>query len=289
MNVKNVLKKYAVITAACIIYALGYTCFLSPNQLAPGGMSGLAVILAEFIPIDNGIIILCLNLPLLVGGAIVFGSAFFFSTIYATVVSSLAITAVSFLPAVFQPLTDDLLTAGLAGGVLTAVGMGLIFRQGATTGGTDIIVRLVQKKFPHMKSGVLFLVVDSIIVALSALVFGNINLALYAAIALFTNTRVFDAVLYGTNAARLLLIITGEPEEVIRQATQDLDLGITVLEARGGYTGTEKTMLVCAVKKRMFPRMKKLVLSIDSGAFIIVSSADEIYGEGFLSHADAGE
>ena len=252
-------------------------------------MSGLAVILAEFIPIDNGIIILCLNLPLLVGGAIVFGSAFFFSTIYATVVSSLAITAVSFLPAVFQPLTDDLLTAGLAGGVLTAVGMGLIFRQGATTGGTDIIVRLVQKKFPHMKSGVLFLVVDSIIVALSALVFGNINLALYASIALFTNTRVFDAVLYGTNAARLLLIITGEPEEVIRQATQDLDLGITVLEARGGYTGTEKTMLVCAVKKRMFPRMKKLVLSIDSGAFIIVSSADEIYGEGFLSHADAGE
>ena len=256
------IKKYSVITAACVIYALGYACFLSPNQLAPGGISGLAVVLGEFIPIDEGIIILCLNTPLLIAGAIVFGSQFFFSTIYATVISSLFISAASYLPDVFLPLTGDLLTAGLAGGVMTAVGMGLIFRQGATTGGTDIIVRLIQRGVPHIKTGVLFMAVDSCIVVLSAVVFGNVNLALYAAVALFANTKVFDAILYGTNSARLLLIITTKPQEIIAQATQTLDMGITVIEARGGYTGSEKTMLVCAVKKPVFPRMKKLVLTI---------------------------
>lgn len=275
-------KKYSVITAACAVYALGYACFLSPNRLAPGGISGLAVVLGEFIPVDKGLIILCLNAPLLIVGAIVFGSHFFFSTIYATVVSSLFISAASYLPAMFLPLTEDLLTAGLAGGVMTAVGMGLIFRHGATTGGTDIIVRLIQRKLPHIKTGAIFMVVDSCIVALSAIVFGNVNLALYAAIALFANTTVFDAVLYGTNSARLLLIITTRPEEIITQATQALDMGITVIDSRGGYTGTENTMLVCAVKKRVFPRVKKLVLTIDPASFIIVSSADEIYGEGFI-------
>lgn len=280
------VKKYSMITAACVIYALGYACFLSPNQLAPGGMSGLAVVLGEFIPIDEGIIILCLNTPLLIAGAIVFGSQFFFSTIYATVVSSLFISAASYLPEMFLPLTGDLLTAGLAGGVMTAVGMGLIFREGATTGGTDIIVRLIQRKVPHIRTGALFLVVDSCIVALSAVVFGNINLALYAAIALFANTKVFDAILYGTNSARLLLIITSKPEEIIAQATQPpLELGVTVVESRGGYTGAENTMLVCAVKKPVFPKMQKLVLTIDPAAFIIVSSADEIYGEGFIPPA----
>lgn len=276
------IKKYAVITAACVAYALGYACFLSPNRLAPGGASGLAVALGEFLPFDKGLMILCLNLPLLVAGALVFGRRFFFSTIYATVVSSLFISAASLLPSFFRPLTEDLLTAGLAGGALTAVGMGFIFREGATTGGTDILVRLIQRRVPHLRAGAVFMAVDSCIVALSAVVFGDVDLALYAAVALFVNTRTFDAVLYGTNSARLLLIVSSRPEEIVSQATRTLDMGVTVIEARGGYTGAEKTMLVCAVKKTAFPRMKKLTTTIDPAAFIIVASADEIYGKGFI-------
>jgi len=280
------LKRFLIITSACAVYALGYACFLSPNQLAPGGISGLSVILAEFIPVDNGIIILCLNLPLLAAGAFVFGKRFFLSTVYATVISSLFISAASFLPPVFRPLTNDLLTAGLAAGVMIAVGMSLIFRQGATTGGTDIIVRLLMRKMPHIKMGALFLTVDSCVVALSAVVFGNIDLALYAAVSLFASTRVFDSILYGTNSARLLLIITKKPEEVIEKATRTLLMGITVIEARGGYTGSALTMLVCAVKKPAFPAMKRLLAEVDPEAFTIVSSADEIYGEGFLSRGN---
>lgn len=276
------IKKYGVITVACAIYAFGYTCFLDPNLLAPGGVSGLAVILARFLPVDNGVIILCLNIPLLIAGAVVFGRTFIVSTIYATVVSSLMISACSFLPPAFLPVTDDLLTAGLAGGILTAIGMGLIFRCGATTGGTDIIVRLIHRKAPYIKSGAIFLIVDSTVVALSALVFGNINIALYAAISLYANSRLFDVVLYGANTARLMLIITARPDEVVEQATHLLDVGVTVIEARGGYTGSENTMLVCAVKKRLFPRLRKLVQKVDPAAFMIVSSADEIYGEGFV-------
>ncbi len=277
-------KQLPVITAACVVYAMGYACFLAPNHLAPGGISGLAVILSHFFGVDNGILILALNLPLLAVGALVFGRRFFLSTAYATVVSSLFISAAALLPPQFRPVTDDLLTAGLSGGVLTAVGMGLIFRAGGTTGGTDIIVRLIGRRLPHIKTGVLFLAVDSLIVTLSAMVFGNIDLALYAAVALFVSTRVFDAVLYGTNAARLLLIVTEAPECVIGQATDVLGLGVTVLEARGGYTGEARTVLICAVKKPVFPAMRRLVLSVDPRAFLIVASADEIYGAGFLSH-----
>ncbi len=274
-------KQIPLITAACVIYAAGYACFLAPNHLAPGGISGLAVILSHLTGLNNGILILALNLPLLLIGAFAFGFRFFFSTLYATLISSTFISAAAFLPSGFLPVTKDLLTAGLAGGVLTAAGMGLIFRAGATTGGTDIIVRLIGKRLPHIKTGMLFLVVDSCVVTLSAIVFGNIDLALYAAVALVTNTRVFDAVLYGTNAARLLLIVTATPTEVIKQATRKLELGVTVLDARGGYTSQARTVLVCAVKKRAFPAMKRLTLTVDPGAFLIVTSADEIYGTGF--------
>lgn len=278
------LKRYTAITAACVIYAVGYACFLSPNHLAPGGVSGLAVILGEFVPVSKGIIILLLNLPLLIVGAAVFGSRFLFSTMYASVVSSLLISAASCLPAGFLPVTDDLLTAGLAGGALIAVGMGLIFRQNATTGGTDIIVSLIRRKIPHVRTGVIFLAVDSFVVVLSAAVFGDVDLALYAAVSLFVSTKVFDAVLYGTNSARLLLIITRCPEKVIGDAAKTLKIGITAVRAKGGYTSEEKTMLVCAVRKAAFPAVKEWVLSVDPEAFIIVSSADEIYGKGFISH-----
>jgi len=278
------LKRCAIITAACAVYAIGYACFLSPNHLAPGGVSGLAVILGEFVPLNQGIIILCLNIPLLAAGAITFGKDFLVSTLYATVVSSLFISIASLLPSDFLPPTHDLLTAGLAGGVLTAVGMGIIFRQSATTGGTDIIVRLIQKKLPHLRTGILFLTVDSIVVALSAAVFGNINLALYAAISLFAATKVFDAVLYGTNAQRLLIIITNNPKKIIDAAAKPLNIGITVAETRGGYTGEPNTMLICAVRKTVFPAVKQTVLAADPAAFLIVSSADEIYGIGFISH-----
>ena len=276
-------KKYAAITAACAVYAFGYACFLSPNRLAPGGVSGLAVILGRFLPIDSGIIILCLNIPLLAAGFFVFGKVFLFPTLYATVVSSLFISAASFLPAGLLPVTGDLLIAGAAGGVLLGAGIGWIFRLGATTGGTDIVVRLLTRKLPHIRSGFFFLAVDSLVVILSAIVFGHADLALYAALSLFVSTKVFDAVLYGTNTARLLLIITAKPAEVIAEATKKLDLGITVLEAKGGYTGTSNTLLVCAVKKPAYPAMRQLVQRQDPAAFMIVASADEVYGTGFLS------
>ena len=282
---KNV-KSFLLITLGCVLYSVGFVLFISPNHLAPGGVTGISVILSKFIPLGEGTLILLMNIPLLIIGLWKFGKSFLVQTVYATVVSALMMEGVSYVVSV-APVnlipTTDLLLAGIVGGVVVGCGMGLIFRCGGTTGGTDIIVKLVRLRYPHIRTGKMFIIFDAMVVAASAIAFRNVEIALYAALTLVSTSLSIDYVLYGTDGARLVYIITDKHDEISKKLLA-LDVGVTVMKGIGAYTGNDKDVLMAAVRKQAFPKVRQTVSEIDEESFMIVSSASEIFGKRFKRH-----
>lgn len=277
---KGIMLRYAAIIAGCLVYAAGIAIFLDPNGLAPGGVTGIAIMISYATKIPTGTLVLIINIPLLIIGAWKFGRGFLMYTAVSTVLSSLMI---NWLSAISLGITDKLL-CGIVGGALLAVGMGIVFKCGGTTGGSDILVKLLRLKYRHLRTGTLFAVTDTIIVAVSALVFKNIENALYAGIALAVSSMVLDLVLYGPDEAKSVFIISDRAEDVAKRILEELDIGVTYLQGRGAYTGAEKQVLLCAMRKALFPKVRNIVQQEDPEAFMIVSSATEIFGEGFKDH-----
>lgn len=267
------------------MYAVGIACFLDPNRLIPGGVSGLSIMISHLVDwVGTGALIFILNVPLLIAGLIKFGKNFLFSTVYVTALSSVAIDLIGHLAAKHLPITDDLLLSALAGGSLMAVGLGLVLRGGGTTGGTDIVTKFLRLRFKHVKTGNIYLMVDSAVILTSAIVFRDIEGALYAAFSLIVSTRVLDLVLYGGDSAKLVYIISERADEIAGRLMLELNLGATYLEGRGAYTGEQKNVLMCAAHRRSFPKIRALVSQVDDMAFMIVGSAQEIFGKGFKNH-----
>ena len=181
----------------------------------------------------------------------------------------------------YDALTDDPLLAALAGGVLMACGVGMIFKTGATTGGMDIIIKIIRQKYRHLKTGFLFQCTDIIIVGISGLVFRDLNIALYALLAVLICGRTLDYVLYGNDEARMIYIITGRPEAIGRKLLQDVEVGVTYFQGKGGWTGEEKQVIFCIVRKQLSPQVEEITKHEDPSAFMIITSASEIYGEGY--------
>lgn len=274
---KRKLQNYLIITAASVLYAVGISLFLDPNNLAPGGVTGIAIILNRLIGVKTGTLILLLNIPLILLGIWKFGWRFIVSTSY-------AILAVSIATDVLAPMgaaTNDRLLAAVAGGSLVAIALGLVFRAGATTGGMDIVVKVLRLKYPHMKTGSLFLVSDVIVASCSGLLFGDLNIVLYALIAVFVMSRVMDMVLYGMDEAKLLYIISDMPEQITDRILTEIDIGVTYLKGEGAYSSHDKKVIMCVTKKQQAPRIEEIVKVEDPRAFMIVTSASEIYGEGY--------
>lgn len=274
---KRICMDYVVITGACVLYGIAISLFLDPNNIAPGGVSGIAIMLNRLTHIETGTMILIINIPILLVGLWKFGLRFLISTIYATAVSSLFTNFFAGYPV----FTRDPLLAAVAGAALVAVALGLIFKCGATTGGTDIIVKLLRLKFPHLKTGRLFLLVDMMIVLISAFVFKNTDTALYALLAVMMMSVIFDAVLYGTDGAKLIYIISDNWQEISSRILEELDVGVTYLEGEGAYSNMKKRVIMCVVRKQIAPQIEEVVKEEDGDAFMIVSSAAEIYGEGY--------
>lgn len=274
------IKKYTIITAATFVYAVGVSLFIDPNDMAPGGLTGVAIILNRLVPVSTGTLILLLNIPILIFAVWKFGMSLTISTIYATVWTSIFTNILSSVGAA----TDDKLLAAVAGGILQAVAIGVIFRAGATTGGVDIIVKALKLKLPHLKTGNLFLMIDAVVVTVSGIVFRNINAALYAAVVVGCCSVTLDVVLYGRDEAKLLYIISDKPEQITKRILEELDIGTTYINGRGAYSGTEKQVIMCAMKKTVFPRAEKIVREEDPDSFMIVTSATEIFGEGYKSY-----
>lgn len=266
-----------LIAAASIVYAAGVSLFLDPNNLAPGGVTGISVILNRLSGVETGTWYFLLNVPIVLLGIWKFGWRFIVKTAYAIVMTSVFTNLLSG----YGALTDDPLLAALAGGVLMACGVGMIFKTGATTGGMDIIIKILRQKYRHLKTGFLFQCTDIIIVGISGLVFRDLNIALYALLAVLICGRTLDYVLYGNDEARMIYIITRNPEEIGRKLLEDVEVGVTYLQGRGGWTGEEKQVIFCIVRKQLSPQVEEIAKQEDPAAFMIITSASEIYGEGY--------
>lgn len=273
----RIIRHLILIAAASIVYAAGVSLFLDPNNLAPGGVTGVSVILNRLSGIETGTLYFLLNVPIVLLGIWKFGWRFIIKTAYAIFMTS----AFTNLLSGYDALTDDPLLAALAGGVLMACGVGMIFKTGATTGGMDIIIKIIRQKYRHLKTGFLFQCTDIIIVGISGLVFRDLNIALYALLAVLICGRTLDYVLYGNDEARMIYIITGRPEAIGRKLLQDVEVGVTYFQGKGGWTGEEKQVIFCIVRKQLSPQVEEITKQEDPSAFMIITSASEIYGEGY--------
>lgn len=276
-SIKTHVKDYLIITIASVFYGLAISQFLDPNDIAPGGVSGLAMIINRIINIEVGTLILMINIPILLLGLHKFGFKFIISTIYATFMGSVFTNILAKYP----PVTTDPLLATIIGSAIASIAIGFIFKAGATTGGTDIIVKVLRLRFPHLKTGRLFLICDMIVVILSAFVFENTDSALYAAIGVFLMSIVFDIVLYGADGAKLIYIISNDWQSIATRLLMELDVGVTYLEGEGAYSNEKKRVIMCVVRKQIAPHVEEIVKEEDGTAFMIISSAAEIYGEGY--------
>ncbi len=268
---------YLLMTAACGIYAVGVSLFLDPNSLAPGGVTGISIILNRITSLETGTWIFLLNIPILAVGMWRFGFRFILSTVYCTSLTSLFTNVLSG----YDPVTDDLFLAAVVGSSLIAVGMGLVFKAGSTTGGMDIVVKLLRLKMPFMKTGSLFLTLDAVVVTASALLFRDIERALYAGMAIFITSVVLDVVLYGRDGAKLIYIISDHHEIITKRLLEELDIGVTYVNGSGAYSGREKSVIMCVIRKNLSPKAEEIVKEEDPLAFMIITSATEIYGEGY--------
>ncbi len=276
---KRRIFKLIAIALASIVYGIGVGMFLDPNNLAPGGFTGIAIIINHYFPVSVGTLFLILNIPVMILAVYKFGGKFILSTAYAVLMVSLSTNFFS----KFGAATTDPLLAAIAGAVLLSIGIGIIFKEGATTGGSDIIVKCLRIRFKHIKTGVLFLSIDALVVAASAIAFEDLDTALYAGIALVISSIVMDMVLYGMDEAKLIYIISEKPDIIAVRIMQELDIGATFIEGRGAYSNTNKQVIMSVIKKQTAPQLEEIVKQEDPAAFMIVTKATEIYGEGYKS------
>ena len=285
----KILKQYLIITVGCILFALGIALFLDASKMASGGVTGLSIILSHITPFKmTGIWILILNVPLIILGAVSFGRYFVISTLYSTVLSSLLVELFAFLLKDFLPFTDDIIISGVCGGGISGIGMGIIYKMGSTTGGTDILVKVLRKRFRYIKMGIISLIIDIIIIGISFIFFKDFSLLFYTALSLVVMSLSMDWVIYGTESAKLVYIITDDEHapQICEKILKELDVGATYIDGKGAYTGNHRQIIMCAIKKVQYPRLCDYIHEIDPRAFTIVSSAKEIYGEGYKDHKD---
>ena len=272
------VRSCGIITLGAVIYALAFDWFVAPNQIAMGGVTGLAQIVNALVPVlPVGVLSILVNVPLFLAGWRLLGGRLLVSSLYAMAVSSLAIDVIAWMHT-FPPM--DPILATLYGGAGMGVGLGLVFSQGATTGGTDIIGKLLKLKFPWLPIGKLVMIPDMVVVILAAVVFGTVNAALYGLIQMYLLSNVMDMILYGWDTSRVAYIITDRWEETV-QGLLDMNRGVTLLQGKGAYTGAEKQVLLVAFRQREIVPIKRMLREIDPKAFFIVCDAHEILGEGF--------
>lgn len=279
-SIKRQVFDYICITIASLVYAVGVALFIDPSNLAPGGLTGIAIIVSRLSGIETGTLIFILNVPIVLVGFWKFGWKFMLSTFYCVVMTSVFTN----LLAPFGAATNDILLAAIAGGALVAASIGVVFKCGATTGGTDIIIKLLRRRFPHLKIGALFMLTDATIVTVSAFVFRDLDAALYAAITVVITSLVMDVVLYGRDEAKMIYIISDHSGTITTRLLEELDIGVTHIEGTGAYSGKEKKVIFCVMRKTLAPRVEQIVREEDTDAFMIVSSATEIFGEGYKSY-----
>ena len=260
------------------LIAAGLVLFTIPNNIAPGGVSGLATALAYITPVTVGIWTLLLNVPLIVLSWWKLG----FRPLLKTIVTTLLLSALIDVFGLFLPqYTNNVLLAAVLGGVLSGVGMGIIFVRGATTGGTDLISLLLNRAFPNLSVGSLLLIVDTLVVVFAVFVFRDIEVALYSIVTIFVNSRTIDAIMQGVDHAKVIYVVTERGDDILSLLADDLGRGVTILQGRGGYTKRDKHVLMLVTHRNSFAQTLKAIKTVDKKAFLFVTDATEVHGEGF--------
>lgn len=273
---------FAKIIAGCALFGVGFSLFLEPNDLNAGGISGLAMMLVHLVGFGSvGTITMLMNLPLFIVGGIKVGRKFFVGSLVGMAASSLLLDAFSLLP---HPATEPLLAA-LYGGLLCGIGLGIVFSTGASTGGSDIVVRLLKMKYENVPIGTINIIFDAVVIVLTGLVFWDVSKALYSGVTIFVSGQVIDAVVYRFDYSKVALIISKEHEAISREIGIKLDRGATYLHGEGSYSGNEMKVILTVVKKQQVAELKRLVMEIDSSAFVVVQEAHQVLGEGFSHYS----
>lgn len=266
-----------------IFFAVELNCFTNPNGIAPGGVSGVAVMLNHLFNLPLGSVIFAINIPLLILAWFYLGHSFALHSLKTILIQSLVIDGLGlYLPA----YTGDHILAALFGGVCSGLAISLIFRRGSTSGGTDIISRLIQLRWPFMPIGRIMVCVDALVVISSMIVFWNIETGLYALIAIFVSGRVVDTIMGGVNMGRMVLVISEQHTEIARDIISEMNRGVTLLEAQGAYSGLGRKVVLCAVRITEYPRLQAIIKRHDPHAFLITTNVNEVLGEGFSSITD---
>ncbi|HJG85925.1 YitT family protein [Pseudoflavonifractor capillosus] len=278
----NLVWSYFMITLASAIYAVGFNWFYVPNDIAFGGITGVGQIINAILPwAPIGTVVIILNIPLFILGWRLLGGHLLLSSLYAMAVSSVFIDIVN---GIWTFEAMDSMLACVFGGVFMGASLGMVFQQGATTGGTDLIARLLKLKITWLPMGKLLIATDMVVIVASAIAFGSVYSALYGVVALYIAGIVMDRMLYGLDSAKVAYIISDRFKEIADVLVNDLDRGVTILQGQGGYSGAEKKVLMCAFKQRQIVSIKKMVKELDPSAFIIVCDAHEVLGDGFREY-----
>ena len=278
----NYISVAAKILFGCGVFSLGFNLFLIPNGLNAGGISGLAMLFVRLTNIGTiGLVTTLINLPLFAVGGMKVGKKFFFGSLLGMLLSSVLIDLLSIIP---TPQTEPLVGA-IYGGVLCGFGLGIVFSQGASTGGSDIIVRLLKLKWQNVPIGTIAMGFDLGVVVLTGLAYRNIGMALYSGVAIYISGKVIDAVVYRFDYSKVALIISKDHASIAAVIATELDRGVTYLSGEGYYSGTPTKVILTAVKKQQLAELKKLVVQIDPDAFIIVQEAHQVLGDGFSRYS----
>ncbi len=269
-----------LIAAAAAIYSVGLVAFISPNNIAPGGATGIAIIVSELTELPVGMLIAAINVPLIIAGFFLLNKKIMIKTL----ISVLLISVMTDYVLVDMPLYDmenaEGILAAVFGGVLTGAGIGLTYAREATSGGTDIVAKIINRFRPDFKLGQIQFAADAVVILAGLLVFRDLNAALYAVIVVFVQAKLVDALVYGGQASRFLLIFSQHPQEIADKLLKQ-DRGVTLLQGKGAYSGEERPVIATAVYKSDYVKVKRLIKETDPSAFIITTGAAEVLGEGF--------
>ena len=265
--------------AGSLLMAIGIFCFMETADIAPGGVSGVAIMLKYLFGVPVGFMSLCINVPLLILAWKYKGRAFTVKTLktllFNTVLLDLVVTPY------FPQYTGDRMLGSIFGGLFMGAGLALIFMRGSTTGGTDILSYLLELKFPHIPIGTMLMFIDFVILSASVMVFGNIETGLFGMVALFCQTKVIDGVIYGMDKGKAVMIMSPRNQAIANRVLEEIDRGATFLNGRGVYSGKDMEVLYVVVRAPEFHRLKEIVREEDPRAFMTVADASQILGEGF--------
>lgn len=258
----------------------GFSFLTYPNSIVSGGVTGIGQIINLLTGLPVGVLVMLMNIPLFLVAWKKFGTRFIVFSLIGMLSNSLFIDLFNSLQ---RSLTNDMLLAAFFGGAVKGLGLGIIYYQGATTGGADIAARFLRRRYPYINFGTLSLCLDAVVVAAFTLVFRRVDSALYTVIAMFVASKVVNLILYGMSNSGVCYIVTVEPRKIAESIGSQLERGATILRGEGAYSGSERDVILCVVKRSQIPALRRIVAETDRGAFVIVTESHEVFGKNFLN------